>query len=176
VSSDSDGRDSAPECRVAHGSAFEKLDVSGPPSGYQIKPLARIDRVARNFIGDLQFDETVAGKRRGFTDLAVHQNLEHRRRRVGCAIQNLQASSVPSRGGEQSPSPVERFLPGEAPDNHFRRTCRVRSRSTAPRQRVPRTLWQATATACDRPTRTWARAAKPRHTRVVQQRPVGHGP
>lgn len=74
------------------------------------------------------------------------------------------------------PSSVERFVPGESPDNHVRQKCRVRSRSTAPRQQGPRTRWQAIATACDRPTRIWVRAAKPRHTRVFQRRSVGRGP
>src|SRR5271167_3586960 len=74
-------------------------------------------------------------------------------------------------------SPNENTLPpGESPDNHLSQTCRVRSRPTAPRQRGPRTRWQAIATACDHPTRIWARAAKPRHTRIVQRRPVGRGP
>jgi len=162
------------------------MSLSKPPvspgSGHRdsARPVGRqmclIDRVSRNFIGDLQFDETVARKRRGFTDLAVHQNLEHRRRRVRCAIQNLPTTGMPSCGREQAPSTVERFVPGEAPDNHFRRTCRVRSRSAAPRRRVPRTRWQAIATVCDRPTRIWVRAARPRHTRVAQRRPVGRGP
>lgn len=143
------------------------------PVGWQ---LCLIDRVTLNFIGDLQFDEAMAGRLRGLTDVAVHQNLENRRRRVGCAIQNLPTPGVPPRGGKQASSPVEPFVPTEAPDNHLRRTCRVRSPSVAPRQRVRRTLWQAIATGCDRPMRTWVRAATPRHMQVVLRRPVERGP
>ena len=92
--------------------AFSEPAISpGPRHGDASGPIGRqlplIDRLPRNLFGDVYLDETVAGECRGLADLAVYKNLEHRGRRVRRAIENLLATRMPTRGGQQAPSPVE---------------------------------------------------------------------
>src|ERR1700722_19098535 len=108
----------------------------GDSSGPVCRKLRLVDRLPGHVIGYIHFDEPMVGKCRGFTDLTVHENLEYCGRRIRRTVEDFLPPRVPSSGRKQTPSPIERVVLREAPDNHLTRTYRVRCRPGVPRRRV----------------------------------------
>jgi len=85
------------------------------PIGWQRR---LVNRSARHFIRDFQFDEMVSGECLWLPHFAVNEDFEYGRCGIRRAIENFSAPRVPSTRCKQSAASIERGVLGESPDDH----------------------------------------------------------